>query len=99
MSEQLPSCMMPDGAEPCEGYTDLLAERDFLLADSVRTVDLITEIMKQDDGKGYMEAMKDSEVVRLQAKIKQLEEQLEEERQENASLRSGSIDDYERGAE
>ena len=33
----------------------------------------------------------------LQAKIKQLEAQLEEERQENASLRSG--DDYERGAE
>jgi hypothetical protein len=37
--------------------------------------------------------------IELQAKIKQLEAQLEEERQENASLRSGSIDDYERGAE
>jgi hypothetical protein len=35
----------------------------------------------------------------LQATIKQLELELEEERQENASLRSGSIDDYERGAE
>jgi hypothetical protein len=35
----------------------------------------------------------------LQDKLKQLEEELEEERQENASLRSGSIDDYERGAE
>jgi predicted ribosome quality control (RQC) complex YloA/Tae2 family protein len=33
----------------------------------------------------------------LQARIKQLEEELEEERQENASLRSG--DDYLRGAE
>ena len=33
----------------------------------------------------------------LQARIKQLEAELEEERQENASLRSG--DDYERGAE
>ena len=31
------------------------------------------------------------------ARIKQLEAELEEERQENASLRSG--DDYERGAE
>jgi len=35
----------------------------------------------------------------LQATVKQLEAELEEERQENASLRSGSIDDYERGAE
>ena len=33
----------------------------------------------------------------LQAKLKQLESALEEERQENASLRSG--DDYLRGAE
>ena len=35
----------------------------------------------------------------LQARIKQLEAELEEERQENNSLRGGSIDDYERGAE
>ena len=40
-----------------------------------------------------LEAKRDA----LQAKIKQLEAQLEEERQENASLRSG--DDYDRGAE
>jgi cell division protein FtsB len=41
----------------------------------------------------YEEAERDA----LQARIKQLEAELEEERQENASLRSG--DDYERGAE
>ena len=35
----------------------------------------------------------------LQAKLKQLEAELEEERQENASLRGGSMDDYERRAE
>ena len=40
-----------------------------------------------------LEAKRDA----LQAKIKHLQAQLEEERQENASLRSG--DDYERGAE
>lgn len=28
----LPDCMMPDGAEPCLGYRDLLAERDALRA-------------------------------------------------------------------
>jgi len=43
----------------------------------------------------YEEAERDA----LQAKIKQLEAELEEERQENNSLRGGSIDDYERGAE
>ena len=32
MSKQLPSCMMPDGAEPCKGYAELLAERDALQA-------------------------------------------------------------------
>jgi cell division protein FtsB len=40
---------------------------------------------------------KEAERDALQARIKQLEAELEEERQENASLRSG--DDYERGAE
>ena len=35
--------------------------------------------------------------IELQGKIKHLQARLEEERQENASLRSG--DDYERGAE
>jgi hypothetical protein len=36
-------------------------------------------------------------IKKLKLNIKQLEAELEEERQENASLRSG--DDYERGAE
>ena len=44
-------------------------------------------------GAEKLEAERDA----LQARIKQLEAELEEERQENASLRSG--DDYERGAE
>ena len=39
------------------------------------------------------------ELSKAKAKIKQLEAQLEEERQENASLRGGSMDGYERGAE
>jgi cell division protein FtsB len=47
---------------------------------------------------GWLEINKlEAERDALQARIKQLEAELEEERQENASLRSG--DDYERGAE
>ena len=37
MSEQLPSCMMPDCAEPCQGYAELLAERDALRLKLIET--------------------------------------------------------------
>ena len=60
--------------------------------------DVETHTMKKcriawDNGAYVNEVERDA----LQARIKQLEAELEEERQENASLRSG--DDYERGAE
>jgi len=62
--------------------------------------DVETHTMKKcriawDNGAYVNEVERDA----LQAKIKQLEAELEEEREENNSLRGGSIDDYERGAE
>ena len=59
----------------------------------------VSELSLESQVEYYRNKLSDVEVERdaLQAKIKQLEAQLEEERQENASLRSG--DDYDRGAE
>ena len=32
MTRHLPDCMMPDGAEPCKGFTEIAAERGRLKA-------------------------------------------------------------------
>ena len=32
MTRHLPDCMMPDGAEPCKGFTETATERDRLKA-------------------------------------------------------------------
>ena len=70
-------------------------EIEYMVACNELTAAQVFTQMRQLIPNKNIEAERDA----LQARIKQLEAQLEEERQENASLRGGSMDNYERGAE
>jgi hypothetical protein len=70
-------------------------EIEYMVACNELTAAQVFTQMRQLIPNKNIEAERDA----LQARIKQLEAELEEERQENNSLRGGSIDDYERGAE
>ncbi len=47
MTKILPDCMMPDGADPCLGYQQIVAERDQLLKAVDTAIDQICDVTTQ----------------------------------------------------
>jgi hypothetical protein len=40
----LPDCMMPDGADPCKAYSELLVERDHLRTEYERLKQMLKDL-------------------------------------------------------
>ena len=56
MKHSLPECMMPDGAEPCQGYTEL--RKEFLALDSAARIAGDTHASQRADLEQRIEELK-----------------------------------------